>query len=141
MLGGSRNSTLLGILLLISNLLTAGCSSVIVYSGQDIEKLVNKDQVHDSFGMPTNLGNGEGCDFEEYRTHRKISEPTVASVNFILGTETLGLFELWNFPGAILQTTWTTLVGQTLRFEYGSNGAVSQVLINGTAMKDRASLP
>jgi hypothetical protein len=110
---------------------------LIAYGGQDVEKLANKDQVHESFGTPRTLGDG----FEEYRTRRKISEPQVAGVNLILGAETLGLFELLNFPQAILQTTWSTLVGQTLRFEYDGSGDIKGVLINGTPMKDRAALP
>src|SRR5438046_128804 len=131
----------LGALLVSCNLLSAGCSALIAYSGADMGKLANKKQVHESFGTPSNLGSADGHEFEEYYTRRKISEPTVAGVSFILGVESLGLLELWMFPAAICQHTWTTLVGQTLRFEYASDGEVQQVLINGTPMERRASLP
>src|SRR5262245_1547822 len=104
---------ILGSLLVSCNLLWAGCSALIAYSGEDMGKLANKNKVHESFGTPSNLGNEGGSEFEEYRTRRKISEPTVAGVNFILGVESLGLFELWMFPASICQNTWTTLVGQT----------------------------
>ena len=130
-----------GSLLASCNLLCAGCSALIAYSGEDMGKLANKQQVHESFGTPTNLGKEGGREFEEYHTRRKISEPTVAGVSFILGTGTLGLFELWMFPAAVCQNTWTTVFGQTLRFEYADNGDVQEVLINGTPMRLRAQLP
>jgi hypothetical protein len=75
---------------------------LIAYSGQDVGRLANKDQVHKSFGTPDNVGNENGCEFEEFVTHRKISEPTVGDVNVYLCMETLGLLELWNFPAAIV---------------------------------------
>jgi hypothetical protein len=130
-----------GSILLCGNLLTSGCSALIAESGQNVAALTNKSQVHQSFGTPDNSGSAAGGDFEEFRTRRKISEPTVASVNFMLGMETLGLVELWNFPAITLQNAWNTLVGQTLRFEYGSHGEVQDVLINGTSMKSSAQLP
>jgi hypothetical protein len=132
---------ILGSLFASCNLLCAGCSALIAYSGEDVGKLANKTQVHESFGTPTNLGNEGGREFEEYRTRRKISEPQVASVTFILDAETLGLFELWMFPATILNSTWSTVVGQTLRFEYAENGDVVEVRIDGTSMKARAQLP
>ena len=138
----ARRSLFLGSALVTCSLFSAGCSSLIAYSGRDVEKLKNSDQVRETFGTPTNLGKDDnGREFEEYRTRRKISEPAVASVNFILGTETLGLFELWNFPAAIVQNTWVTFFGQTVRFEYGSDGTVENVCINGTLMEHRATLP
>jgi len=137
----SRLLRTFGNLLLLCNLLCAGCSALIAYSGEDVGKLEKKEQVHKSFGTPIKLGIADGQEFEEYRTHRKISEPEVAGVNFILGAESLGLLEIWMFPAAILQNTWNTLIGLTLRFEYGSNGDVVDILINGTPMEYRASLP
>ena len=110
---------------------------MIAYSGQDVEKLANIEQVHASFGAPTTSGDF----FEEYWTHRKISEPQVAGVDLLLGTGTLGLFEVWNFPQAILQTASSTLFGQTLRFVYDRKGDIIEVQINGTPMKNRAVLP
>jgi hypothetical protein len=118
-----------------------GCSAAIAYSGQDVGKLANKDQVHESFGTPSKVGKADGHEFEEFHARRKISEPTVAGVDLILGVEALGLFALWLFPTAVLQNTWTTLVGQTVRFEYASTGEVQRVLINGTPMEQRATLP
>jgi hypothetical protein len=119
----------------------AGCSSLIAYCGQDVEKLATKDQVRKSFGAPDGLGDADGREFDEFRTRRKVSEPTVAGVNFILGAETLGLLELWNFPVAVVRNSWVTVFGQTLRFEYGSDGRVERVYINDTLMEHRASLP
>ncbi len=123
------------------NLLSAGCSAAIAYSGQDVGKLANKDEVHQSFGTPDKAGTTDGPEFEEFRTRRKISEPKVAGVDLVLGVESLGLLELWLFPTAVLQNTWTTLVGQTMRFEYGRTGDVQRVLIDGTPMEQRATLP
>src|ERR1043166_6532311 len=133
---------ILGSLLLTCTLFSAGCSALIAYSGQDVQKLANKDQVHKSFGTPNNSGTDSAApDFEEFRTHRKSSEPTVAGVSLILAAETLGLLELWMFPAAVLENAWTTVFGQTVRFEYAANGDVQQVLINGTSMNRRAQLP
>jgi hypothetical protein len=128
-------------LLILSNVMCAGCSALVAYTGEDVGKLVNKDQVHASFGTPTNCGNEAGSEFEEYRTRRKISEPTVAMVCCILDAETLGLFELWQFPGSVCQNTYTTIAGQTLRFEYAENGDVQRILVDGTPMNMRARLP
>jgi len=141
MRAGSPLLRILGTLLVSCNLFCAGCSALIAYSGEDVGKLANKNQVHESFGKPTNVGNADGYEFEEYHTRRKISEPTVAGVSFILGMESFGLFELWMFPASICQNTWTTVVGQDVRFEYASNGEVQGILINGTPMELRASLP
>jgi hypothetical protein len=134
---GLRLLTVLSIL----PLFCGGCSALIAYTGEDVAKLANKGQVHESFGAPTNSGAGDGCEFEEYHTRRKISEPTVCAVCLILGLESGGIFELWNFPAAICRSTWSTLVGQDLRFVYTGNGEVKQILINGTPMDCRASLP
>ena len=128
-------------LLLWCNMLCAGCSALIAYSGEDVGKLANKEQVHESFGTPSKSGNSDGHEFEEYHTRRKISEPTVAGVALVVGVGSFGLMELWDFPAIICRCTWTALVGQDLRFEYASNGDVKEILINGTPMKLRARLP
>jgi hypothetical protein len=52
----SRHLHILGILLLSCISFTAGCSSLITYNGQDVEKLANKEEVHESFGAPTTYG-------------------------------------------------------------------------------------
>lgn len=133
---------ILGILTIASTFICAGCSSLIAYCGKDVERLKDKQQVRDSFGTPDKVGTEKGQEFEEFHTWRKISEPRVAGINFILGTETLGLFELWMFPAGVIEGTWGALFGLTLRFEYAENGEVQQVLINGTPMNSRgADLP
>jgi hypothetical protein len=141
MQNGARLLRIVSSLLVSGNLLCAGCSALIAYSGEDIGKLGNKTQVHESFSTPSRIGDEGGVEFEEYCTRRKISEPQVATVDFILGAETLGLFELWMFPAAVCQNVRTTLVGQTLRFEYAQNGDVKRLLIDGTPMELRAQLP
>ncbi len=129
-----------------SLLLCAGCSAAIAYSGQDISKLTTKSHVHESFGEPENCGTKidyeeKPTEFEEYRTRRKISEPDVAGIHLLLGLETLGLFEPFNLLSQAGITTWSTLFGQTVRFDYDDFGKVKQVYINGTRMENRASLP
>jgi hypothetical protein len=119
----------------------AGCSALIAYSGEDMDKLANKEQVQESFGTPAKSGNLDGQEFDEYHTRRKISEPTVAGVQLILGMQSCGLLELLMFPAAVCHCTWSTLVRQDLRFEYASNGDVERILINDTPMKSRARLP
>ena len=127
--------------LVCSSLCCAGCSSLIAYSGEDMDKLANKEQVHASFGTPCKTGTEHGRAFEEYHTRRKISEPRVAFAALAVGVWTFGLLELWDFPYALCRYTGTTLFGQDLRFEYGSNGDVKDILINGTPMRERARFP
>lgn len=120
---------------------SAGCSSLIAYSGRDVKGLENKDQVRASFGRPLLAGSDNGCEFEEYRTRRKVSEPELAAAFFILGAETLGIWELGAFPLMVLRASGAAVFGQTVRFEYGSDGKVKDILINGTSMESRAGLP
>jgi hypothetical protein len=138
---GSRILPVFCTLLLCCNVFCAGCSALIAYSGEDMDKLGTKEQVHASFGTPCKSGEDHGLQFEEYYTHRKISEPHVAGVDFIMGVESVGLLELWMFPVTVCGYTWTTLVGQDLRVEYASNGEVRRILINGMSMESRAHLP
>jgi hypothetical protein len=132
---------ILGTLLLCCNAFCAGCSALIAYSGENVGKLANREQVRESLGTPCKSRDDNGHRFDEYHTRRKIAEPNVAGVNFILGVESLGVLELWMFPSTLCQWTWTTLAGQDLRFEYGTNGEVERVLIDGMPMESRASLP
>jgi hypothetical protein len=116
---------------------STGCSAVIAYSGENVDKLANREHVQKLFGAPDKSAD----DFDQYHTWRKIAEPQVAGVDLILGMESLGLLELWNFPSTVLQCAWTTLVGQDLLFQYRSNGDIDTILINETPMKSRAALP
>jgi hypothetical protein len=106
-----------------------------------VKKFTSRDEVRESLGKPDRSAEADGGGYDEYRTHMKISEPTVAGVNFIMAAETFCLLEVWMFPYQICQTMWTTVFGQDLRFEYGNDGEVIGVRINGTPMHDRASLP
>src|SRR5262249_53409493 len=124
----SRFLRLLFFVLSCGNLCCAGCSALIAYCGEDVGKLVKKEQVHESFGTPFQTGTSDDHEFEEYHTRRKISEPMVAGVQLVLGMQSCGLMELLMFPAAVCHCTWTTLVGQDLRFEYTSNGEVERIL-------------
>jgi hypothetical protein len=108
---------------------------LIAYSGEDVGKLANKDQVHESFGTPTNAGIVDGREFEEFHTRRKISEPNAASACLMVSAGSFGLFELFMFPVSVCQTTAAGLFGQDVRFEYGHNGEVERILINGRPME------
>jgi hypothetical protein len=132
---------ILGSLVLSCSLLCAGCSALIAQSGQDVSKLANKDQVHESFGTPTRSGKADGCEFDEYCTHRQISEPRMACACVALDGYTLGLFELVMFPVVVVKNTWTTFAGQTVRFEYSCYGDVQRVLINDKPMDLGVRLP
>jgi hypothetical protein len=138
MQNGSRLLRMAGSLLLFCNLLCAGCSALIAYSGEDVRKLANKEQVHESFGTPTRYGNEQGRDFEEYHTRKKISEDQVAGGSIIADASTFGLLELVLFPYAVCHTAWTTLAGQTLLFEYAENGDVTGVCIHGATIDQQA---
>jgi hypothetical protein len=127
----SRQLRTLATLVVSCSLACAGCAALIAYCGEDVGKLANKDKVHESFGTPTNTGMVDGREFEEYHTRRKISEPNGASACLMVSAGSLGLFELFMFPVAICQTTASSVFGQDVRFEYGSNGEVERILING----------
>jgi hypothetical protein len=90
--------------------LCTGCSALIAYSGANVEKLANRDEVHKAFAAPDRSADG----YDEYHTWRKVSEPQVAGVDLLLGMETLGVLELWNFPSTTLECAFTALVGQDL---------------------------
>jgi hypothetical protein len=133
---------ILGTLLIFScSFWSSGCSAGIAFCGEDVKKLTTKDEVRESLGKPDQCVEADGGGSDEYHTHMKISEPTVAGVSFIMGVETFGLFELVGFPYVMCETVWRTLVGQDLQFVYGSDGQVVEIRLNGTRMEDRASLP
>lgn len=126
--------------------LSGGCAAAIAYTGQDIKQLETRDQVQESFGKPAQMGeakdySGKTVEFDEFRTRRKISEPLVAEGHFFLDLVSLGLLE----PVALLaqagQTSWATVFGQTLRFEYDEDNRVKEIYINGARLEHRRFFP
>jgi hypothetical protein len=109
---------------------------LIEYTGEDVNKWTNKSQVHESYGTPTSCGNADGREFEEFETHRKISDPNDGALKLFLGLGTCGLSELWFFPVSLVGNTFNALAGQTVRFEYGNEGEVQRVLVNGKRRDD-----
>jgi hypothetical protein len=119
--------------LLVASLLpSAGCSWLIASSGINLETLPTREQVQAEFGSPRASGEVEGKPYEDYRTHRKISEGYYRNEGFAMFyVMTLGFGEFVLFPCEVGSTAKQVLVGQNLRFIYDENGKVKEVRRDG----------
>ena len=116
-------------------LASVGCSSLIARSGTDPYALADREQVHRMFGTPSTSKTSETESFEEFRTRRKFSEEDrVAGLN-LCGAVTLGLSEFYVFPAELCRLGWRTVAGQTLRVNYGADGKVTGVSLNGEYLR------
>ena len=111
---------------------------MIAYSGEDVRKLANHEQVHESFGTPTRQGTEDGRAWDEYYTRRKISEEQVAGGCIVLGVQTFGLLELVMFPSLVqrMQAVASGDVdigngGLSATMQVATKGFPMQVLANG----------
>ncbi len=122
----SRITKALCSLMLSISVFFAGCAPLLHYSGMDLDRFKTREQVHKSMGRPDHFGyllEGEG-EFEEFRTHAKISDPAQAGRDLLLDLATFGLFDPFLLPQAILVATIPPLIGCTVRFEYDQNGKI-----------------
>ncbi|VTR93239.1 unnamed protein product [Gemmata massiliana] len=76
---------------------STGCSALIASRGQDLSELTTKKVVHATFAKSV-VRYGEGCPYDEFRTHRKISENWRCEYLAMAGVCTLGLAEFVNVP-------------------------------------------
>jgi hypothetical protein len=113
--------------------LSAGCSAMIVCSGQDLSELTTREQVHAVMGEPVAAGTSDGQCHEDFRSHRKIAEPWQGEGLVMVDYGTLGLAELVMFPAAVLRVGYTSVVGQDVRFQYDAAGKVTACFVNGEA--------
>ena len=122
------------LLMAAAALAPAGCSSLIVNSGQDLSKLTTRAQVHEAFGPPAAVEPTGEHTTEEFTTRRKIAEPyknIYLAIGYVI---TLGLGELIWFPHQLYVAGRRSIVGQHLRFSYDSEGRVTEIRHDGDAV-------
>lgn len=115
--------------LLVTLVSSSGCSAFVASRGVELSDLTTKEQVHRTFGTPVASGVGGQPDqpYEEFRTHRKISEKWKGQYLLMPCIVTLGLSEVVYFPSQLFCTARQCIVGQTIRFDYDANGKVITV--------------
>ncbi len=116
-----------------------GCSSLVAMSGKDVGSIATMEQVHHQFGKPVASGTADGKDYEEFKSHSKISDPQRAGVLIMGDLMTSGLMELFLFPYELACVGETTISGETVRFSYDPNGSVTDVYVNGEQVALRAN--
>jgi YD repeat-containing protein len=107
---------------------------LIAGSGKDLNKLTTRAEVQRDFGTPVASGTEEGKPYDEFRTHRKISDNAAAQV-YGMGAVFFGLPEVVFFPMEVCRVSWQTIAGQTLRFTYDEQGNVKSVKNNGESLE------
>jgi hypothetical protein len=121
-------------LLIAAASFVSGCAHMIAESGLDLAALPNKEAVHEQVGQPIATGTENGHYFEEYRTRRKLAEPTPARCwgegYVILTTMTAGLSECIAVPNELFILGRRTVFGQPIRVTYAENGSVGSVLFD-----------
>jgi hypothetical protein len=113
--------------------LSAGCTAMVVGTGQDLSEPTTRKQVHAAMGEPVATGTSDGQYHEDFRSHRKIAEPWQSEGLIMVDYCTLGLAEFVMFPAAVLRVGYTTVVGQDVRFQYDAAGRVTACFVNGEA--------
>lgn len=112
----------------------AGCSSLVISSGQDLTELTTRVQVHEAFGLPVEAGRTGSQAFEDFITHRKIAEPWKGIYLAMGDASTLGLGEIIWFPHQLYIAGRRSIVGQQLRFTYDDADYVTGVCHDGEAV-------
>ncbi|MDY3561043.1 hypothetical protein R5W23_002302 [Gemmata sp. JC673] len=111
-----------------------GCAFLVATSGKDVGALATRDEVQHDFGTPVVSGSVEGQPYDEFRTHRKISEGW-KSIYYSMGyVVTLGFGEVIWLPNELYRATRRSIVGQTVRFVYDEAGNVKSVQLDGEAI-------
>ena len=112
-------------ILALTILSSTGCAAIVNGSGKDLSQINTKDQIHQVFGTPKVTGVSDGETFEEFRTHRKLSQVWMGEYYIITDIMTLGLAEFIMFPLELWRAGRQIIVGQTLRFTYDEAGNVT----------------
>ena len=108
----------------------AGCSAFVAARGVDVNALDTKEQAHHAFGTPATSG-GADQPYDEFRTHRKLSERWRGEYLVIPCVVTLGLSEIVLLPVELYGAARQRVVGHTLRFGYDADGNVITASIDG----------
>ncbi len=116
-----------------------GCSSMVAVSGKDVSGLASAEQVHKEFGKPVATGVVEDREFEDYKTHAKISDPQRAGTMMLGDLMTSGLMEFFLFPYELACVGQTAIMGDTLRFCYDSQHNVTDVYLDGEQISLRSN--
>lgn len=119
------------LVLAAGSLASAGCSALIVGSGQRLGELTTQTDARAAFGEPVASGPIESGYYDEFLTRRKIAEPWKLIYITIGDVSTLGLGELLWCPLELSRVGYHGVVGQTVRFEYNEAGEVISTRLNG----------
>lgn len=104
--------------------------------GTDLGELETREQVHAKFGSPIARGEENGEAFEEFRTRRKLRDPTysygpIGMAGILPAIPVLVIAESIAFPLTITQMGIAAVAGQRLRFKY-TEGVVTGVYVDGS---------
>jgi hypothetical protein len=111
---------------------STGCSLLIAESGQNIDRLQNREEVVAALGKPTQVGEQDGKAFEEFETRRKIAERSIYSAHISISiAHSMGLAEIVLCPYQLWMVSKRTLFGQQIRFIYNDQGEVIEVIYDG----------
>ena len=110
---------------------SSGCSCFLICSGKDLGVLATQEEVQKDFGSPVACGEEDGKSYEEFRTHQKISESWKQEYYLLGFAVTFGLGEVIWFPTEVYKATHRSIMGQTIRFVYDSQGYVKDVRLDG----------
>ena len=109
---------------------STGCSALVAGSGKNLDALDTKEQVRKAFGTPVTSGEEDQA-YDEFRTHRKLSESWKGEYLLIPCVVTCGLSEIVFLPRELYIAARQMVVGQSLRFDYDAGGTVTAVFLNG----------
>jgi hypothetical protein len=100
-------------------------------SGKRLDAITTQEQARRDFGAPVASGVVEGQPYDDFRTHRKVSEGW-KGIYFCMGDAwTLGLGEVVWLPHELYVAARRSILGQTVRFVYEPDGSESRVLLDG----------
>src|SRR4051812_8457773 len=108
---------------------SAGCSAFVASRGEDLNALATREQVRRAFGNPPT--SNESQPYDEFRTHRKISERWRGEYLLIPCVATCGLSEVVLLPRELFVAARQVVAGHSLRFDYDADGNVVAVALNG----------
>lgn len=126
-------------LLIATACLSGGCAAMIARSGKDLAHLETREEVHAKLGTPSACGVGECGPYEEFRTHWKIARPydlKYFGPGYAMGLFlTCGAIDLILVPQELYLAARGTIRGQTIRATYDSEGALTQILMDGESLR------
>ena len=105
--------------------------ALVISSGKDLGALATREEVLEDFGTPVVCGEVDGKFYEEFRSHRKISESWRQPYDLFADSVTLGFAEVILFPSEVYIASRRSIMGQTIRFVYDSDGYVKSVQLDG----------